>query len=58
MTKAELQVALAGSTDTTNGWLLIKSTSAAYAKGTVTVRSAEGLADSAQVTDPQAFCKS
>ena len=58
MTKSELQSALAEATDTTNGWLLIKSTSAATVKGTVTVGSAEGLADSAQVTDPQAFCKS
>jgi hypothetical protein len=47
MTKSELQIALAAATDTTNGWLLIKSSSAASAKGTVTVGSAEGLADSA-----------
>jgi hypothetical protein len=47
MTKSELQVALAAATDTTNGWLLTKSTSAVSAKGAVTVGSAEGLADSA-----------
>ena len=47
MTKSELQVALAAATDTTNGWLLTKSTSAVSAKGTVTLGSAEGLADSA-----------
>jgi hypothetical protein len=58
MTKNELQVALAAATDTTNGWLFSKSTSAAYAKGTVTAGSAESLADSSQVTDPQAYCNS